>query len=223
MNALCNDLMLELNETFDWIDDDNSIGCAVITGSEKAFAAGADIKEMQPKNFSEVYRDNFLEHWNRIIRLRKPIIAAVNGFALGGGCELAMMCDMIFAGEKAQFGQPEIVIGTIPGSGGTQRLPRLVGKSKAMEMVLTGDRIGAEEACKFGLVSKVLPPEKLVDETLKVADRICQHSPLIVKMAKEAVNASFEMTLAEGVHFEKRMFHQTFATVSILFYFFCLT
>ncbi|CAF1607207.1 unnamed protein product, partial [Didymodactylos carnosus] len=189
---------------------DEKIGCIVLTGSTKAFAAGADIKEMQNKTLSNVVSSSFLDHWAQVAKVKKPIIAAVNGFALGGGCEVAMMCDIIYAGEKAEFGQPEIVIGTIPGAGATQRLPRFIGKSKAMEMVLTGNRINAQEAEKLGLVSGVFPPEKLVDEAVKTAEKISSHSSLVVQLAKEAVNAAFETTLAEGNRLEKRLFHTTF-------------
>ena len=212
LNALCNALMLELNDALAHMDKDDSIGCIVLTGSERAFAAGADIKEMQNQEFSAVYRGDFLGHWKGLSLCRKPVIAAVNGFALGGGCEVAMMCDIIYAGEKACFGQPEVTIGTIAGAGGTQRLTKAIGKSKTMEMVLTGDRISAQEAEKSGLVSKVLPPDQLVDEAIKTAEKIASHSQIIVQMAKESVNASFEMTLQEGLRFEKRFFHQSFAT-----------
>jgi enoyl-CoA hydratase len=212
LNALCDGLMSELSKVLDDFEQDAKISCVVLTGSEKSFAAGADIKEMKDRNFKDIYKGNFLSHWNRVSSFTKPIIAAVNGYALGGGCELAMMCDIIYAGEKAKFGQPEIAIGTIPGSGGTQRLTKAVGKSKAMEIVLSGKPIGAQEALQFGLVSKVLPPEQLVDKTIELAEQIAAHSPIIVQMAKEAVNTSFETTLAEGMHFEKRMFHQTFST-----------
>ncbi|XP_077678620.1 enoyl-CoA hydratase, mitochondrial isoform X1 [Eretmochelys imbricata] len=177
-----------------------------------SLSAGADIKEMQNRTFQECYRGNFLAHWNRVSLVRKPVIAAVNGYALGGGCELAMMCDIIFAGEKAQFGQPEILLGTIPGAGGTQRLTRAVGKSLAMEMVLTGDRISAQEAKEAGLVSKIYPVEKLLEEAISCGEKIAGNSKLVTAMAKEAVNAAFEMTLTEGNKMEKRLFHATFAT-----------
>ncbi|XP_069467168.1 enoyl-CoA hydratase, mitochondrial [Ambystoma mexicanum] len=212
LNALCNDLMTEVNQALDSFERDAQIGAIVITGSEKAFAAGADIKEMQNRTFQDCYGGNFLAHWNVICSVKKPVIAAVNGYALGGGCELAMMCDIIYAGEKAQFGQPEILLGTIPGAGGTQRLTRAVGKSLAMEMVLTGDRISAQEAKEAGLVSKVFPVEKLVEEAVACGEKIANHSKLVVSMAKEAVNGSFELTLAEGTRLEKRLFHCTFAT-----------
>ncbi|KAM9804313.1 enoyl-CoA hydratase, mitochondrial [Neosynchiropus ocellatus] len=212
LNALCDGLMKEMGQALDTFESDGDVGAIVITGSERAFAAGADIKEMQNRTFQECYGSNFLAHWNKVSTVRKPVIAAVNGFALGGGCELAMMCDIIYAGEKAQFGQPEISLGTIPGSGGTQRLTRAVGKSLTMEMVLTGDRINAQEAKQSGLVSKVYPVDQLVSEAVKCGEKIAAHSKIVSAMAKEAVNASFELTLAEGNHFEKRLFHATFAT-----------
>lgn len=212
LNALCDALMREMGRALDAFEADAGVGAIVITGSDRAFAAGADIKEMQNRTFQECYGGNFLSHWNRVSTVRKPVIAAVNGFALGGGCELAMMCDIIYAGEKAQFGQPEILLGTIPGAGGTQRLTRAVGKSLAMEMVLTGDRIGAQEAKQSGLVSKVFPVEELVSEAVKCGEKIASNSKLVSAMAKEAVNAAFELTLAEGNRLEKRLFHATFAT-----------
>ncbi|KAM9326214.1 enoyl-CoA hydratase, mitochondrial [Gastrophryne carolinensis] len=212
LNALCDGLMSEINQALDSFEGDPQIGAIVITGSEKAFAAGADIKEMQNRTFQECYSGGFLTHWNRVSTVRKPVIAAVNGFALGGGCELAMMCDIIYAGEKAQFGQPEILLGTIPGAGGSQRLTRAVGKSLAMEMVLTGDRISAEEAKQAGLVSKVFPVEKVVEEAISCGERIAKNSKLIVAMAKEAVNGAFELSLAEGNKLEKRLFYSSFAT-----------
>ncbi|XP_076169108.1 enoyl-CoA hydratase, short chain 1 [Ptiloglossa arizonensis] len=212
LNALCDKLMSEVNDAVSRFEKDESIGAIVLTGSEKAFAAGADIKEMQNNKYSQTIRGNFLAHWDYISRTTKPVIAAVNGYALGGGCELAMMCDIIYAGEKAKFAQPEVAIGTIPGAGGTQRLTRAVGKSKAMEMVLTGNQITAEEAEKSGLVSKIFPAEKLVAEAIKLGEKIASHSQLIVAMAKESVNTAYETSLKEGLHFEKRMFHGTFAT-----------
>lgn len=212
LNALCNGLMTEVGKAIDALEVDDSVGAIIITGSEKAFAAGADIKEMQNNTYSKCITGNFLNHWNRVAETKKPVIAAVNGYALGGGCELAMMCDIIYAGENAKFGQPEILIGTIPGAGGTQRLTRSVGKSKAMEMVLTGNQVGAAEAEKMGLVAKVFPPAELVNEAVKLGEKIASLSPLIVSMAKEAVNVAYETTLREGLHFEKRAFHGTFAT-----------
>ncbi|XP_023679966.1 enoyl-CoA hydratase, mitochondrial [Paramormyrops kingsleyae] len=212
LNALCDGLMKEVSQALDAFEEDSQVGAIVITGSEKAFAAGADIKEMQNRTFQECYSGNFLSHWNKVSTVKKPVIAAVNGFALGGGCELAMMCDIIYAGEKAQFGQPEILLGTIPGAGGTQRLTRAVGKSLAMEMVLTGDRVSAQEAKQSGLVSKVFPIDQLVPEAIKCGEKIAAHSKIIVAMGKEAVNAAFELTLTEGNRLEKRLFHSTFAT-----------
>lgn len=212
LNALCDGLMKELKKAVDNFEADSEVGCIILTGKGKAFAAGADIKEMKDQKFSQVFASNFLDHWNIIAETKKPIIAAVNGYALGGGCELAMMCDIIYASDKAQFGQPEILLGTIPGSGGTQRLTRAVGKSKAMEIVLTGNSITADEAEKAGLVSKVIPREELMNATMKTAEKIASQSKLATAICKEAVNAAFEMSLAEGCHFEKRLFHCTFGT-----------
>ena len=212
LNALCDGLMTEVSVALDGFEKDSHIGAVVITGIDKAFAAGADIKEMQGRAFKDCFTDDFLDHWCKVSKMKKPIIAAVNGYALGGGCELAMMCDIIYAGEKAKFGQPEILLGTIPGAGGTQRLTRSIGKSKAMEMILTGDPITAQEAEKAGLVSKVFPPDQLVNEAVKLAEKISKLSKLTVAMAKEAVNTSNEVSLSEGLHFEKRLFHATFAT-----------
>lgn len=212
LNALCKPLFVELGKAVNDFDADSNIAAIIITGNEKAFAAGADIKEMQNNTYSSNTKQGFLREWEDISNCGKPIIAAVNGFALGGGCELAMLCDIIYAGEKAKFGQPEINIGTIPGAGGTQRLPRYVGKSKAMEIVLTGNFFDAHEAEKMGLVSKVFPVEKLLEETIKLAERIGTHSPLIVKLAKQAVNQAYETTLKSGLQFEKSTFYGTFAT-----------
>jgi len=212
LNSLCKQLMTELATSLENFDQDKSIGAIVITGNEKAFAAGADIKEMIPNEFAQVFGGGFLENWSQVAKCRKPVIAAVNGYALGGGCELAMMCDIIYAGDKAQFGQPEILIGTIPGAGGTQRLTRVVGKSLAMELCLTGDRISAEEALRRGLVSKIFPQDQLVSEAVKLGEKIAGNSPLIVGMAKEAVNRAYETTLQEGLLYERRFFHTTFAT-----------
>jgi len=213
LNALCDALIEELGSALDDFEADENIGCIVLTGSEKAFAAGADIKEMAEKSYMDAYLSDFITSgWERVTTCRKPVIAAVAGYALGGGCELAMMCDFIIAAENARFGQPEITIGTIPGAGGTQRLTRFVGKSKAMEMVLTGRMMGAEEAERAGLVSRVVPVEELVDEAVKVADTICDLSRPIVMLAKESVNRAYETTLNEGVRFERRLFHSTFAT-----------
>jgi len=212
LNALCDALMHDLNDALEKFNADSSVGCIVLTGQGKAFAAGADIKEMQNKTYTECINSNFLSHWTRVAENRKPIIAAVNGFALGGGCELAMMCDIIYAAEKARFGQPEILLGTIPGAGGTQRLTRAVGKSLAMEMVLTGNMIRADTALKAGLVSKVVSGDVLVAEAVKTGETISKNSQLIVGIAKEAVKSAFETTLEQGNLFEKRLFHSTFAT-----------
>ncbi|XP_068404916.1 enoyl-CoA hydratase, mitochondrial isoform X1 [Eschrichtius robustus] len=212
LNALCDGLIEELNQALQAFEEDPAVGAIVLTGGEKAFAAGADIKEMQNLTFQDCYSSKFLSHWDRLTWVKKPVIAAVNGYALGGGCELAMMCDIIYAGEKAQFGQPEILIGTIPGAGGTQRLTRAVGKSLAMEMVLTGDRISAQDAKQAGLVSKIFPVETLVEEAVKCAEKIASNSKIVTAMAKESVNAAFEMTLTEGIKLEKKLFYSTFAT-----------
>lgn len=212
MNALNQALMNELGAAVDAFEADDSIGCMVITGSEKAFAAGADIKEMQPKGYMDVYLGDFITaNWERVARARKPVIAAVAGYALGGGCELAMMCDFILAADNAKFGQPEINLGVIPGAGGTQRLTRFVGKSKAMEMCLTARFMDAAEAERAGLVSRIVPKDQLLDEAIKVATRIAKLSRPAVMMAKESVNRAYETTLAEGVRFERRLFHSTFA------------
>lgn len=213
LNALCDGLIGELTTQLDEWDSDPETGCIVITGSERAFAAGADIKEMASKTYMQAYKTNMLAAWNdRITQVKTPIIAAVNGFALGGGCELAMMCDIIYAGEKAKFGQPEVKIGTIPGCGGTQRLTRFVGKSKAMEMILTGDMVGAEEAEKMGLVAKVVAPEALVDHAVAQADKIASLSAPIIMMAKDCVNVAYESSMNQGVIYERRLFHSTFST-----------
>ncbi|EYC00922.1 hypothetical protein Y032_0112g337 [Ancylostoma ceylanicum] len=211
-NALCNQLMSELSHSLRDLDADDSVGAIVVTGSQKAFAAGADIKEMVDREFAQTFRGRFLEEWTALSETSKPVIAAVNGYALGGGCELAMMCDIIYAGDKAQFGQPEINIGTIPGAGGTQRWTRVAGKSMAMEVCLTGNRVSAQEAKECGLVSKVFPAEQVVDEAVKLGEKIADQSPLIVQMVKEAVNAAYETTLKEGLRYERRLFHTTFAT-----------
>ncbi|KAJ2898379.1 putative enoyl-CoA hydratase, mitochondrial [Coemansia aciculifera] len=214
LNALCSELFYEINDALSRYDNDTNVGAVVLTGSERAFAAGADIKEMKNAEFVNNYKTNFLGHWvEQISKMRKPIIAAVNGYALGGGCELAMMCDIIYAGEKAVFGQPEINLGTIPGAGGTQRLTHAVGKSKAMEMILTGSvNLDAQEAMAYGLVSKVFPPEKLLEETIKTAAKIASKGAVSVQMAKEAVNQAYELGLTSGLHFERRLFQATFAT-----------
>src|SRR5579863_7904888 len=213
LNALCDALVRELGAALDAFEDDDAVGAIVLTGSERAFAAGADIKEMAGKSFVECYVEDFItDGWERITTCRKPIIAAVAGFALGGGCEMAMMCDTILAAESAKFGQPEITLGIIPGSGGTQRLTRAVGKAKAMELVLTGRMMDAAEAERGGLVSRVVPNDKLLEEALKIAAQIAGFSRPAVFAAKEAVNRAFETTLAEGVRFERRLFHAMFAT-----------
>lgn len=213
MNALSATLMKELGEALDAFEADDDIGAIVITGSEKAFAAGADIKEMASKTYMDVYREDFITaSWERVPTCRKPVIAAVAGYALGGGCELAMMCDFILAADTAKFGQPEITIGTIPGAGGTQRLTRAVGKAKAMEMVLTGRMMDAAEAERSGLVSRIVPAADLIEEAVKVAERIAGMSRPTVLLAKECVNRAYESTLTEGIRFERRVFHSTFAT-----------
>lgn len=213
LNALCDALMAELGRALDDFEADDGIGCIVITGSEKAFAAGADIKEMQPRDYMGVYKMDFITSgWERVAQCRKPVIAAVAGFALGGGCELAMMCDFIIAADNAKFGQPEIKLGTIPGSGGTQRLTRFVGKSKAMEMCLTGRMMDADEAERAGLVSRIVPQADLLEDAVKTAGQIAALSQPIVMMAKESVGRAYETTLAEGIRFERRLFHSTFST-----------
>jgi enoyl-CoA hydratase len=213
LNALCDALVRELGRALDGFEADAAIGAVVITGSEKAFAAGADIKEMQSLSFVDVFLSNFVtDGWERVTTCRKPIIAAVAGFALGGGCEMAMMCDTIIAAESAKFGQPEITLGIIPGAGGTQRLTRFVGKAKAMDLVLTGRMMDAAEAERSGLVSRIVPNDKLVEEAVKMATQIAAFSRPSVLAAKEAVNRAYETTLAEGVRFERRLFHAMFAT-----------
>ncbi|AWZ02754.1 putative enoyl-CoA hydratase echA8 [Rhodobiaceae bacterium] len=212
LNALNNQLVEELVEAVAAYDADEAIGCIVITGSEKAFAAGADIKEMQPKSYMDVYKEDLFAKAGQIADCRTPTIAAVSGYALGGGCELAMMCDFILAGDNARFGQPEINLGVIPGIGGTQRLTRFVGKSKAMEMCLTGRMMEADEAERAGLVSRVVPKESLLEEALKAAETIASKSLPVAMMAKEAVNRAYEVTLNEGIQFERRVFHSLFAT-----------
>ena len=213
LNALNSQLMVELGQALKAFDADPAIGCMVITGSEKSFAAGADIGAMASYSFADVYRDDYITRdWETIRSIRKPVIAAVSGFALGGGCELAMMCDFIIAADNARFGQPEIKLGIIPGAGGTQRLPRAVGKSKAMDMALTGRMMDVREAETAGLVSRVVPLDKLMDEALGAALTICGFGQLAVMAAKECVNRAFEGTLADGVMFERRLFHALFAT-----------
>ncbi|MCC4246709.1 enoyl-CoA hydratase [Stappia indica] len=212
LNALNSELIAELNAALALFESDDKIGCVVLTGSEKAFAAGADIKEMSSLSFVEAYKTDFITSWDQVSRFRKPIVAAVAGYALGGGCELAMMCDFILAAENAKFGQPEITLGVMPGAGGTQRLTRFVGKSKAMEMCLTGRMMDAAEAERSGLVSRVVPLDELLEEAMRVAEKIADFSLPIAMMTKESVNRAYETTLAEGVRFERRVFHSMFAT-----------
>ncbi len=212
LNALSSPLVAELNQVLEQFEADSGIGAIIITGSEKAFAAGADIKEMASKTYVDAYLEDFISSWERITRVRKPIIAAVSGFALGGGCELAMMCDFIIAADTAKFGQPEINLGVMPGAGGTQRLTRFIGKSKAMDLCLTGRMMDAQEAERCGLVSRLVPADKLMEEALGAAQSIAGKSLPAAMMTKESVNRAFETTLAEGVRFERRVFHAMFAT-----------
>jgi enoyl-CoA hydratase len=213
LNALCDALVHELGQALDDLEADAGIGAVVITGSEKAFAAGADIKEMKDRDFIDVYTADFITRgWERVAQCRKPVIAAVAGFALGGGCEMAMMCDFIIAADSAKFGQPEITLGVTPGMGGSQRLARAVGKAKAMDLILTGRTIDAAEAERSGLVSRVVPADDLLTEAKAVATTISQMSRSAARMAKEAVNRAFESTLTEGLLYERRLFHSTFAT-----------
>ena len=212
LNALNRELMTELTDSLEQLDGDNSINCILITGNEKAFAAGADIKEMADAGTIEMLSRDNLSIWDKIRKTKKPLIAAVGGFALGGGCELAMMCDIIIASETGKFGQPEINIGVMPGSGGTQRLARTVGKYKAMEMVLTGEMINAEEAMRVGLVNKVVPDELLFEEAKKLARLIASKPPVTVKLAKESVLKSFEVSLKDGLEFERKNFYMLFSS-----------
>jgi enoyl-CoA hydratase len=213
LNALNGELMDELGAALQAFDADETIGCIIISGSEKAFAAGADIGAMASYSFADVYKGDYItKNWEHIRNIRKPVIAAVSGFALGGGCELAMMCDFIIAADNAKFGQPEIKLGIIPGAGGTQRLPRSVGKAKAMDMALTGRMMDAVEAERSGLVSRVVPVDKLMDEALGAALMICDFSQIAIMAAKESINRAFEGTLADGIMFERRLFHALFAT-----------
>ena len=213
LNALNDQLMDELGAALKAFDADESVGCMVLTGSEKAFAAGADIGAMASYGFADVYKGDYItRNWEQIRQIRKPVIAAVSGFALGGGCELAMMCDFVIAAENARFGQPEIKLGIIPGAGGTQRLPRAIGKAKAMDLVLTGRMMDAQEAERAGLVSRVVALDKLMDEALAAALIICDYSQIAVMAAKESINRAFEGGLADGVMFERRLFHALFAT-----------
>jgi len=212
LNALSPALVAELSQAIDAFEADDAIGCLLITGNDKAFAAGADIKEMAEKSFFNAFMGNFAADWDRAARARKPIVAAVAGFALGGGCELAMHCDVVIAADNAKFGQPEIKLGVIPGIGGTQRLTRAVGKAKAMDLILTGRMMDAAEAERSGLVARVVLAANLMDEAMKVAETIAGMSLPSVLAAKEAVNRAFETPLAEGVLFERRVFHSLFAT-----------
>jgi enoyl-CoA hydratase len=213
LNALNSALMAELREALDGFEADDAVGAIVVTGSEKSFAAGADIKEMKDRGFVDVYLSDFITRdWERLAHCRKPTIAAVAGYALGGGCEVAMMCDIIIAADNARFGQPEIALGTLPGAGGTQRLTRAIGKAKAMEMVLTGRMMHAAEAERSGLVARVVPAAELIGEAMKTAEKIAGLSRPAVMLAKEAVNRAFETGLTEGLSFERRLFHASFAT-----------
>ena len=213
LNALNDQLMDDLSLIVDEYEKNNDLKCLILTGSEKAFAAGADIKQMQPKSYMDVYKEDFItRNWERISRCRKPTIAAVSGYALGGGCELAMMCDFMVASENAKFGQPEINLGVSPGAGGTQRLTRFIGKSKSMDMCLTGRMMDAAEAESIGLVSRVLPSENFIDEVTKIASEVAEKSLVATMMTKEMVNRAYETTLSEGVRFERRLFHSMFAT-----------
>ena len=212
LNALCDAMMAEIGAQLLAFDADPAIGAIVLTGSERAFAAGADIKEMQNRTYPAAYQQDFISRWETILQVKTPVIAAVAGFALGGGCELAMMCDMIIAADTAKFGQPEINLGVLPGSGGTQRLTRAVGKSKAMDMILTARMMDAAEAERANLVSRVFPADQLIAEALKIAEKIASLSPVAVSMAKQAVNRAFETTLVEGVRYERALFLSLFGT-----------
>ena len=212
LNALNSALIADLSHAIDAFEAAAEIGCIVLTGSEKAFAAGADIREMAGKSYMDAFMGDFAAQWDRVARARKPVIAAVAGFALGGGCELAMMCDLIIAADNAKFGQPEIKLGVIPGIGGTQRLARAVGKAKAMDLCLTGRMMDAQEAERSGLVARVVPLAGLLEEAVKIAETIASMSLPSVMVAKESINRAFEVSLAEGVRFERRVFHSLFAT-----------
>ncbi|MEU3012022.1 enoyl-CoA hydratase [Nocardia asteroides] len=211
LNALNTRVLDDIVAALDELERDDEVGAVVITGSAKAFAAGADIKEMQPKSYMDMFMDDFFARWDRLAQFRKPTVAAVAGYALGGGCELAMLCDILIAADTAQFGQPEIKLGVIPGIGGSQRLTRAIGKAKAMDLVLTGRTMGAEEAERAGLVSRIVPADDLLDVAAEVAETIAAKSLPVTMIAKEAVNRSFETTLAEGIRFERRVFHSLFA------------
>ncbi len=212
LNALCDALVEEMRQALDAFEASEDIGCIVVTGSEKAFAAGADITAMKDFSYMDAYKGDYItRNWERVKTCRKPVIAAVAGYALGGGCELAMMCDFIIAADSAQFGQPEVKLGTLPGAGGTQRLPRAIGKAKAMDLCLTARMMTAEEAERAGLVSRIVPADKLLEETLAAADKIASYSLPVVMMIKESVNRAFESSLSEGMLFERRSFHAAFA------------
>lgn len=213
LNALNTELILEMNQALDQLEKDPAIGCIVLTGSEKAFAAGADIKEMAELTFPNIYFDDFFSLADRIAQRRKPLIAAVSGYALGGGCELALMCDFIYCAENAKFALPEVTLGVLPGIGGTQRLTLAVGKAKAMEMCLTARQMGAVEAEQSGLVARVFSNEELLEQTLNAAEKIAEKSLTAVMMIKESINRAFEVSLAEGLRFERRTFHSIFASV----------
>jgi enoyl-CoA hydratase len=213
LNAFNHQLMTDLTACLDTLEKDADIGCIVLTGSPKAFAAGADIKEMATKTFSDAYKEDFITaNWERVSRCRKPVIAAVAGFALGGGCELAMMCDFIIAADSAKFGQPEIKLGVIPGAGGSQRFARAAGKAKAMDMILTGRMMDASEAERCGIVARIVPADTLLEEAQKTAQTIASYGRLSVMAAKEAVDRAFETNLSEGIRFERRLFHALFGT-----------
>ena len=212
LNALNGQVIEDMRQALDAFEADDGIGCIIITGNDKAFAAGADIKQMQAKSYMEAYKEDFIARWDRVAAVRKPVVAAVAGFALGGGCELAMMCDIIIAADTAKFGQPEIKLGVMPGSGGTQRLVRQIGKSKAMELCLTGRMMDAQEAERANLVSRVVPAAELLEEALKTARSIASMSLPAVMMTKETINRAYETALSEGIRFERRLFHSMFAT-----------
>jgi enoyl-CoA hydratase len=212
LNALNKQIIAELGQALAAFEADANIGCVVLTGSDKALAAGADIKEMEAFTYPQSYLQDFIAEWEVVARFRKPIVAAVAGYALGGGCEIAMMCDLIIAADTAQFGQPEIKLGVIPGSGGTQRLPRAVGKAKAMDLILTGRMMGAEEAERAGLVARIVPAAKLREEAIKVAETIAGMSLPALMLAKESINRAYETPLADGVRFERRVFQAMFGT-----------
>lgn len=213
LNALCEEMMSELSAAFDRFEADDKVHCIILTGSKKAFSGGADVKEIQAKTFPKSYYEDFItRNWERAARTRKPLIAAVGGYAIGGGCELAMMCDIILAGDNARFGQPEIRLGIMPGAGGTQRLARAIGKSKAMELCLTGRIMEAVEAERLGLVSRIVPADELMDEARELARTVASMPRMAAMMTKEAINAAFETPLAQGIQFERRLFHSLFAT-----------